>query len=190
MHLRKVAPCIKIRRMVDPQDELPHVAGKIAHDLNNVLIVLMGTADLFDLELPDDSPLRTELRSLHTAIDRARTLTNTLSAAARGVRANPTPTTPRTPLLLVEPSPRTRHLAKQCLERLGYTVLEAATNEEGDAIRAAHPHPVHRLPDGIATLATESFAFERLAEAVRQSFNSASTNSQSANGQSASGATA
>src|SRR5256885_672935 len=48
-------------------------------------------------------------------------------------------------ILLVEDEPGLRQLTKELLERLGYTVMEAASAEEATRIASLHPGSVHLL---------------------------------------------
>ena len=66
-------------------ESLGMLAGGVAHDFNNLLVGILGNASLALLELPDDSPVREELKNLRLAALRASDLTRQLLAyAGRG----------------------------------------------------------------------------------------------------------
>ncbi|MCB1045704.1 MAG: response regulator [Calditrichaeota bacterium] len=59
------------------------LAGGVAHDFNNMLGVIIGTADLALSQLPPDSPQRRALEDILDAADRSSRLTHRLLAYAR-----------------------------------------------------------------------------------------------------------
>jgi nitrogen-specific signal transduction histidine kinase/CheY-like chemotaxis protein len=59
------------------------LAGGIAHDFNNLLSVILGYAELIDEELPVDSPLHSQIRTVSDAANRASGLTRQLLSFAR-----------------------------------------------------------------------------------------------------------
>ncbi len=63
-------------------ESLGVLAGGIAHDFNNLLTPIMGAAGLALMELPNDSPIRTRLQTIHRAAKRAAALTNQMLAYA------------------------------------------------------------------------------------------------------------
>lgn len=63
-------------------ESLGVLAGGIAHDFNNLLTPIMGAAGLALMELPNDSPVRTRLQTIHRAAKRAASLTNQMLAYA------------------------------------------------------------------------------------------------------------
>jgi PAS domain S-box-containing protein len=64
-------------------ESIGRLAGGIAHDFNNLLTVINATTDLVLTELPDDSPLRSELGHIRAAGERAKVLTRQLLAVGR-----------------------------------------------------------------------------------------------------------
>jgi len=59
------------------------LAGGIAHDLNNLLTILMGYSQLSLLGLKEDHPLKGNLQEIKSATERAAQLTNQLLAFSR-----------------------------------------------------------------------------------------------------------
>jgi PAS domain S-box-containing protein len=59
------------------------LAGGIAHDFNNLLTAIRMTATLIIDELPDESPLVTELREIERSVDRGSSLTRQLLAFSK-----------------------------------------------------------------------------------------------------------
>ncbi len=59
------------------------LAGGIAHDFNNILTVISGYCDLVFDRLPEDSPLREDMREIIKASARASSLTSQLLAFSR-----------------------------------------------------------------------------------------------------------
>ncbi|MDP6980577.1 MAG: PAS domain S-box protein [Myxococcota bacterium] len=63
-------------------ESLGVLAGGIAHDFNNLLTPIMGATGLALMELPNDSPVRSRLQTIHRAAKRAAALTNQMLAYA------------------------------------------------------------------------------------------------------------
>ena len=59
------------------------LAGGVAHDFNNVLTAIKSFSELVALELPEDSPLRADVKEITAAADRAAALTRHLLAFSR-----------------------------------------------------------------------------------------------------------
>ncbi len=64
-------------------EAIGRLAGGIAHDFNNLLTVISANAELIDEGLTEDSALRTDLRQIQKASDRAASLTRQLLAFSR-----------------------------------------------------------------------------------------------------------
>ena len=64
-------------------DAVGRLAGGVAHDFNNLLTTIMGPAELADRQLPEDHPVRAELREIRDAARRASDLTKKLLAFGR-----------------------------------------------------------------------------------------------------------
>jgi PAS domain S-box-containing protein len=62
---------------------LGRLAGSVAHDFNNILVVIAGYADLARMNIPDDHPAAHDLTDILDATDRARMLTRQLLTFAR-----------------------------------------------------------------------------------------------------------
>jgi signal transduction histidine kinase len=59
------------------------LAGGVAHDFNNLLTAILGYAELMEAQLGDDEGLRSELREIRSAGERAAALTRQLLAFSR-----------------------------------------------------------------------------------------------------------
>jgi signal transduction histidine kinase/CheY-like chemotaxis protein len=64
-------------------ESLGRLAGGVAHDLNNLLVPVMGYADIVRDELPADHPSQADLAHIRRASEQARGLTQQLLAFAR-----------------------------------------------------------------------------------------------------------
>jgi signal transduction histidine kinase/CheY-like chemotaxis protein len=64
-------------------ESLGRLAGGVAHDLNNLLVPVMGYADILRDELPADHPSRADVAHIRRAAEQARGLTQQLLAFAR-----------------------------------------------------------------------------------------------------------
>jgi len=64
------------RRLLESQkfESLGVLAGGVAHDFNNILTAILGNANLASLELPEDHPVRPQLRQIELASRRASDL--------------------------------------------------------------------------------------------------------------------
>jgi signal transduction histidine kinase/ligand-binding sensor domain-containing protein/CheY-like chemotaxis protein len=68
---------------VQKLESIGRLAGGVAHDLNNVLTVVLSYADLLDAGLGQTHPLQEQLRQIRRAAERASNLTHRLLAFAR-----------------------------------------------------------------------------------------------------------
>ncbi|MCU0663787.1 MAG: response regulator [Myxococcota bacterium] len=59
------------------------LAGGVAHEFNNLLTVILGYSRFVSDELPDNSPLRDDIREVVSSAERAATLTSQLLAFGR-----------------------------------------------------------------------------------------------------------
>jgi PAS domain S-box-containing protein len=64
-------------------EAIGQLAGSLAHDFNNMLVVISGCAELASAELPPDNPARHELSEILKAAGRANGLTRQLLTFAR-----------------------------------------------------------------------------------------------------------
>ena len=62
---------------------LGRLAGGVAHDFNNMLMVLGGCTELLDRSLPGDSPSRLYLHQIQRTIDKAAAVTRQLLTFSR-----------------------------------------------------------------------------------------------------------
>jgi len=62
---------------------LGRLAGGVAHDFNNMLMVLGGCAELLDRSVPGDSPARTYLHQIQRTIEKATAVTRQLLTFSR-----------------------------------------------------------------------------------------------------------
>ena len=70
-------------RKVQRMEAIGRLAGGVAHDFNNMLTAIIGTAELAMLELHRDHPVRRDLKEIKQTADRAANLTRQLLAFAR-----------------------------------------------------------------------------------------------------------
>jgi len=117
-------------------EAIGRVAGGVAHDINNLLSVIMSFCALASSQLPDSSGAQTDLAEIRGAADRATALTKQLlSLARRG------PTSPK-PLQLNDLVSRMQTLLRRLLdERIG---LVLKLGPELDQV-LADPTQVERL---------------------------------------------
>jgi PAS domain S-box-containing protein len=64
-------------------ESIARLAGGIAHDFNNILGVIIGYSDLALAALPQEHPVRSDIREIRLAGDRATALTRQLLAFSR-----------------------------------------------------------------------------------------------------------
>ena len=81
---------ISARKLIEGQlrqsqkmEVVGQLAGGIAHDINNVLLAIVGYAELLNTRLGDDSEAREHLAGIERATDRATTLIRQLLAFSR-----------------------------------------------------------------------------------------------------------
>ena len=123
-----------------PQDieGLGHFAGSIAHDLNNLLVGILGNAGLALMDLSVFSPCRPLIREVETAAQRAAELTNRMLSFTDGARSgveSPVTAAPAVPegadwrgtglILVVDDEKMVRSLARRVLEKFGFRVMTA-----------------------------------------------------------------
>ena len=68
---------------VQKLESIGRLAGGVAHDINNVLTVVLSYSDLVDAGLGPGHPLQAQLRQIRKAAERASNLTHRLLAFAR-----------------------------------------------------------------------------------------------------------
>jgi len=68
---------------VQKMDSIGRLAGGIAHDFNNILSAILGYSELAMLKLPENDPVRENIRQVHNAGERAASLTRQLLALSR-----------------------------------------------------------------------------------------------------------
>ncbi len=71
-------------------DAVGHLAGGLAHDFNNVLMVIRGYTELLRADLPRDASCQADLANMELAVDRASTVTRKLLAFSRRQAVQPT----------------------------------------------------------------------------------------------------
>ncbi|MBK7369519.1 MAG: PAS domain S-box protein [Candidatus Eisenbacteria bacterium] len=70
-------------------EALGRLAGGVAHDFNNMLLAILGEAELLKLALPEDSPHRESVENMRNAATRSAALTRQLLAFGRRQRIEP-----------------------------------------------------------------------------------------------------
>lgn len=70
-------------RQAQKMEVLGRLAGGVAHDFNNMLMVLGGSTELLDRSLPSDSPSRSYLDQIQRTIDKATAVTRQLLTFSR-----------------------------------------------------------------------------------------------------------
>src|SRR5690349_18452221 len=70
-------------RQAQKLEAIGHLAGGVAHDFNNILMVIQGYADLLLAEAPDSGTTRSDLREIQEAARRGSDLTRQLLAFGR-----------------------------------------------------------------------------------------------------------
>ena len=70
-------------RQAQKLEAIGHLAGGVAHDFNNILMVIQGYADMLLAEAPNGGTTRSDLREIREAARRGSDLTRQLLAFAR-----------------------------------------------------------------------------------------------------------
>jgi two-component system cell cycle sensor histidine kinase/response regulator CckA len=70
-------------RQAQKLEAIGHLAGGVAHDFNNILMVIQGYADMLLAEAPDSGTTRSDLREIQEAARRGSDLTRQLLAFGR-----------------------------------------------------------------------------------------------------------
>ena len=78
-------------RQAQKMEAIGQLASGMAHDLNNVLTVILGYADLIAEQIGPDKPIGGDLQEIVFAAERASALTHRLLAFSRKHRAAPVP---------------------------------------------------------------------------------------------------
>lgn len=119
-------------------EALGKLTGATAHELNNLLTVILSNAAILAAQLPPGERRRAELTDLESAARDATVLLQQLMAHARDAGTAPAPVAPVTArgqtILLVDDEEAVRRAAVRILERLGYAVHPAASGEEALAL--------------------------------------------------------
>lgn len=67
-------------RQAQKMESIGRLAGGVAHDLNNLLVPMVGYADLALVNLPEDSATREDIQKIRDSVERVRTLSQQLLA--------------------------------------------------------------------------------------------------------------
>lgn len=70
-------------------EAIGRLAGGVAHDFNNILMSIMGSADLLLMELPGGDPARDETNEIKQSVQRGAALTRQLLAFSRRQATSP-----------------------------------------------------------------------------------------------------
>ncbi len=92
--VRDTSERVALERQLGQSQKLEAVgrlAGGIAHDFNNIMTGVMGYAQMASDGVPEDSPVREDLREIVRAVGRASELTRQLLAFARRQVTQPRP---------------------------------------------------------------------------------------------------
>ncbi|MEN8374988.1 MAG: ATP-binding protein [Gemmatimonadota bacterium] len=81
-------------RQSQKMEAVGRLAGGVAHDFNNILMSIMGYAELVNSRLPDDEALRSDMAEISRAAGRAQALTRQLLAFSRKQVHEPRPLDP------------------------------------------------------------------------------------------------
>ncbi|MCP3963908.1 MAG: response regulator [bacterium] len=134
-------------------ESLGRYASSIAHDLNNLLVGILGNAGLALMDLSTYSPCRPLIKEVDEAAQRAAVLVNQmLSLAPREEPAEAPPVSapaaeiaPRGPawrgeglMLVVDDEQMVRSLAKRILEKFGFQVMTAEDGQQAVEIFRHH----------------------------------------------------
>jgi CheY-like chemotaxis protein len=145
------------RELAQMREEQASVRGvrRIAHDLNNVLGMIGGYAQLLRRGMAPADPLKARVEGILKATERASGMTRDLSELSHtldadepvrppAVTAAPVPDDKPT-ILLVEDEASLREILSEVLNDAGYRVLSAGA--AGDALAAvqAHRGPIHLM---------------------------------------------
>jgi CheY-like chemotaxis protein len=128
-------------------ENLGQLAGGVAHDVNNLLAVILNCASFASEELtaatePDWArryeTARNDLGQIKLAADQAAGLTRQLLAFCERTSSGET-------VLVVEDETALREVTRRIFARNGYQVITAANGPEALGIARAHPGDVHLL---------------------------------------------
>lgn len=135
------------RRSSQRLEAVGRLAGAVAHDFNNVLTVLATYSQFVWEDLPEDSPLRTDVDAIREAVQRGTVLASQLLGFVRAEE----PTFP--PLVLAEVIRSVDQLLRPTLPE--NVTFELAIEMEGLSVRADASR-VERLLCNLATNAREA----------------------------------
>jgi two-component system cell cycle sensor histidine kinase/response regulator CckA len=88
---RALRESVEHLRHAQKMEAVGRLAGGIAHDFNNLLTAIRGSVELSMLDLPADSPTRTDLQQIEDATEIAASLTRQLLAFSRKQEARHQP---------------------------------------------------------------------------------------------------
>ena len=137
-------------------EEVVRKASRVAHDLNNLVSVIIGYANLLLEQVPANSPARTMAEEVQTAAFQAADLTRQLvelrreQKALERAREGGPARVPERPgggntVLIIEDDPGVRRLAESILTRGGFQVLLAAEGKAALALAEGHPGRIDLL---------------------------------------------
>lgn len=139
-------------------EEIAQKASRISHDLNNLVSVILGYANLLVEQVNADSPARRMAEEVQSAAHQAALLTRQMVELRREQKAleksraegapapqQPVAKTAGNTVLIVEDDPGVRRLAESILTRGGFQVLLAAESTAALALAEAHPGSIDLL---------------------------------------------
>ncbi|MCX8063625.1 MAG: response regulator, partial [Candidatus Hydrogenedentes bacterium] len=86
LHITNITKEVKLEndlRQAQKMESIGQLAGGLAHDINNHLLVIQGYSELIESEIPDNSPILPYLREMKNANLKASSLVKQLLAFAR-----------------------------------------------------------------------------------------------------------
>jgi hypothetical protein len=128
--------------------------ARLAHDLNNLLNVIVGYGELMRRQVPADHPARARLEHILSAADRATGLTRQLLELVNPAEPMPLPAREEDPrlatgtlatIVVAEDAEALREAIREILEARGFQVRVAADADQAVALFADPARPVDLL---------------------------------------------
>lgn len=135
------------RRRSEKAESLAQLASGIAHDLNNLLTVILGNVRLLQRKVTGDPEITRQLEAVANATKRGAALTQCLLTFGRGGALEPTEEPVPEPaassqgrtILVVEDEASLRSVVVRLLGDMGFRVLEASNGPDAVDLLAGRP---------------------------------------------------